>query len=66
MSNMTPTIRTSYRVPLPHDGVWREILNSDAAAYGGSGNGNLGRVIASGGTAELVLPPLATIMLEFE
>ena len=66
ISNMTPTIRTSYRVPLPHDGVWREILNSDAAAYGGSGNGNLGRVIASDGMAELVLPPLATIMLEFE
>jgi len=64
--NMTPALHGDYRLPLPHDGRWREVFNSDAEIYGGSGKGNLGAVRASGGTAQLVLPPLATIMLEFE
>lgn len=62
--NMTPVARAPYRVPLPHDGRWREILNSDAHDYWGSGLGNLGGVTASGGAAMVTLPPLATIMLE--
>lgn len=66
ISNMTPAVRTGYRVPLPHDGTWREILNTDAAAFGGSGQGNLGRVHAEHGAAHVTLPPLATIMLELE
>ena len=68
--NLTPAPRHHYRVPLPQAGNWAEILNSDAVAYGGSGIGNLGRVIADGdGTgsfAELTLPPLAALMLEPE
>jgi len=63
IANMTPAERAHYRVPMPHDGPWREILNSDAVSYGGSGVGNLGRVRAEGGAAVLTLPPLATIML---
>ena len=66
VSNMTPALHESYRLPLPHDGTWREVLNSDATAYGGSGKGNLGSVKASQGAALFVLPPLATIMLEWE
>ncbi|MBV1687359.1 1,4-alpha-glucan branching protein GlgB [Novosphingobium sp. G106] len=66
ISNMTPALRTGYRLPLPHDGAWREVLNSDAAAYGGSGKGNLGQVTAEHGGAHVTLPPLATIMLEYE
>ncbi|MFT4027133.1 MAG: 1,4-alpha-glucan branching protein GlgB [Novosphingobium sp.] len=66
IANMTPATHERYRVPLPHDGVWREVLNSDAATYGGSGKGNLGKVVADGGAANVVLPPLATIMLEWE
>ncbi|MCC6827409.1 MAG: 1,4-alpha-glucan branching protein GlgB [Novosphingobium sp.] len=65
VSNMTPALRTGYRLPLPHDGAWREVLNSDAAAYGGSGQGNLGMVVAQGGAGHVTLPPLATIMLEY-
>jgi 1,4-alpha-glucan branching enzyme len=42
------------------------VLNSDAEIYGGSGQGNLGRVEARDGAAHIVLPPLATIMLQFE
>ncbi len=70
ISNFTPVPRENYRVPLPNAGSWREIMNTDAADYGGSGKGNGGRVEAvagdSGGThALMMLPPLATIMLEF-
>ena len=66
VSNMTPATRSGYRVPLPADGNWREVLNSDAGIYGGSGQGNLGSITAVGGGADLTLPPLATIMLEYE
>ncbi|MFO1105396.1 MAG: 1,4-alpha-glucan branching protein GlgB [Amaricoccus sp.] len=70
ISNFTPVPRSGYRVPLPRAGRWREILNSDAASYGGSGVGNLGGVEAiqddQGIGAAVTLPPLATIWLEFE
>ena len=64
--NMTPAFHGDYVLKLPHDGTWREVLNSDAPIYGGSGKGNLGMVRAEHGRARLVLPPLATLMLEFE
>lgn len=64
--NMTPQVHGHYRLPLPHDGEWREVLNSDAQDYGGSGIGNLGQVTAEAGAAFVVLPPLATLMLEFQ
>lgn len=66
VSNMTPALHSHYRLPLPHDGTWREVLNTDAQCYGGSGQGNLGAVSAHQGAALVVLPPLATIMFEFE
>jgi 1,4-alpha-glucan branching enzyme len=64
VANMTPAQRDNYRVPLPIDGTWQEVLNSDASIYGGSGVGNLGSVRAEGGSAAVTLPPLATIMLQ--
>ena len=64
IANMTPFPRHQYRVPLPADGTWKEMVNSDALQYGGSGLGNLGTVTAKDGGASLTLPPLATIMLE--
>jgi 1,4-alpha-glucan branching enzyme len=66
IANMTPATRSNYIVPLHHDGVWKEVLNSDATNYGGSGIGNLGEVTAKDGQATLTLPPLATIMLLYE
>ena len=66
ISNMTPAFHGDYVLKLPHAGIWREVFNSDAAIYGGSGKGNLGMATAQGGAARLVLPPLATIMLEYE
>jgi 1,4-alpha-glucan branching enzyme len=65
VSNFTPALHSHYRLPLPIDGEWREVLNSDAALYGGSGQGNMGSVEASHGAALVVLPPLATVMFEF-
>jgi 1,4-alpha-glucan branching enzyme len=60
-----------YRTGLPVAGDWDEILNTDAAEYGGSGVGNLGSVVAVaepwGGrpaSAEVTLPPLAGIWLK--
>ena len=68
ISNFTPVPRDNYRVPLPKAGNWREIINTDASEYGGSGKGNGGLVEAraEGGSifATMLLPPLSTIMLE--
>jgi 1,4-alpha-glucan branching enzyme len=69
ITNFTPVLRDNYDVPLPIEGKWREIINTDAEIYGGSGKGNAGEVTAhrrpSGGiAATLVLPPLASIWLE--
>ncbi|PRY92989.1 1,4-alpha-glucan branching enzyme [Hasllibacter halocynthiae] len=71
--NFTPVERASYRVGLPKGGRWAEVLNSDAERYGGSGKGNLGGVTArEGGShgqpfqAEIVVPPLGTVMLRHE
>ena len=68
--NFTPVPRLAYRVGLPRSGEWRELINSDSAAYGGSGMGNLGRVEATATpchgrpySAELTLPPLAALFL---
>ena len=68
--NFTPNPRHGYRLGVPREGQWREVLNSDSAIYGGSGIGNLGAVasdaIAAHGHAQslaLTLPPLAALYL---
>ena len=63
--NMTPALHDHYRLPLPHDGHWVEVLNSDAAIYGGSGQGNMGGINVADGAAFVVLPPLSTMMFQF-
>lgn len=40
--NFTPIVRQNYRVGVPQEGFWKEVLNSDAPLYGGSGQGNFG------------------------
>jgi 1,4-alpha-glucan branching enzyme len=71
--NFTPVPRAAYRIGLPEPGRWREILNTDAAAYGGSNSGNAGAVDAIAGEwaglpchADLMLPPLGTLWLAHE
>ncbi len=61
-----------YRLGLPMAGTWTEILNTDAEAYGGSGAGNLGPVVAEGdgahglpSAATIVVPPLAVVWLRW-
>jgi 1,4-alpha-glucan branching enzyme len=48
VANFSPVPRYDYRIGLPTAGTWREVLNTDAAHYGGSGVGNLGAVQAEG------------------
>jgi len=69
--NFTPLPRYNYRVGVPGKGFWREVLNSDAKEYGGSGNGNFGGVdalpVSSHGryySVSLTLPPLGMVILK--
>jgi len=73
VANFTPVPRVAYRLGVPSGGFWRELLNSDAAEYGGSGMGNLGGVQAEAVPAHgrpyslsLTLPPLAVLFLRAE
>jgi len=69
--NCTPLPRFNYRLGVPFDGVWMEILNTDAAAFGGSNHGNVGGVeatpVPSHGrpfSVNLTLPPLGALYLK--
>lgn len=69
--NLTPVPRSDYRVGVPFRGYWRELLNSDASEYGGSGQGNLGGVDAGPEPAHgrthslrLQLPPLSVLVFK--
>ena len=68
--NLSPVVRERYRLGLPRAGRWLEALNTDSTHYGGSDVGNLGGIVAEPRpwhdqpcSAELVLPPLATLWL---
>ena len=69
--NMTPVERSGYRVGFPEAGRWREVLNTDAAVYGGGDRGNMGGVKTDATpwhdqeqSAEVTLPPLSAIIFE--
>ena len=69
--NFTPVARYNYRMGVPREGHWEEILNTDAADYGGSGLGNLGGVDSHKTGAHgrpfsvnLTLPPLGAVFLK--
>jgi 1,4-alpha-glucan branching enzyme len=66
--NFAPVLRRNYRVGVPRGGFWKEILNSDAKDYGGSGQGNWGGLHAEPikwhhrpCSLSLTLPPLAAL-----
>ncbi len=68
--NFSGAHRTGYRIPFPRPGAWREVLNTDAPEYGGSGRGNPGGVVADDTpwhdqpcSGEVTLPPLSVVWL---
>jgi 1,4-alpha-glucan branching enzyme len=70
VANLSPLPRHAYRVGLPLPGPWRELVNTDAAEFGGTGVGNGGSVLATDTSwhglacsAEMELPPLGVLWL---
>jgi 1,4-alpha-glucan branching enzyme len=70
VANFAAVPHGDYRLGLPAAGEWREVVNTDAEAYTGSGVGNMGVVTAhednlngQPASATVVLPPLATVWL---
>jgi len=71
--NFTPEVRHHYRIGVPYRGIWKEVFNSDAAAFGGSNVLNNAALTTSpvkyhGGdySVSLTLPPLAVTVLKLE
>jgi 1,4-alpha-glucan branching enzyme len=71
--NGTPLPRHNYWVGVPRGGYWKEILNSDAGAYGGSDHGNFGGLEAASIPAHgryhslsLTVPPLGVVFFKNE
>jgi 1,4-alpha-glucan branching enzyme len=71
--NFTPAVRYNYRVGVPHKGYYRELLNSDADIYSGSGMGNMGGVQSEdvpwnvhGQSLSLTVPPLGILILKLD
>ncbi len=69
--NFTPETRFDYRLGMPEAGTWKEVLNSDAEDYGGSGQGNFGRkktesIPAHGcqDSFSITVPPLGMLFLK--
>jgi 1,4-alpha-glucan branching enzyme len=73
IANFSPAVYQGFRVGLPAAGAWREVINTDAADYGGSGVGNMGRVetepVSWHGFAQsalITVPPLGVVWLSPE
>lgn len=69
--NFTPVPRYDYRIGVPWEGFWQEILNSDGRIYGGSGLGNFGGVNSDpvshhgrSSSIRITLPPLAAVVFQ--
>ena len=69
--NLTPTPREGYRLGVPHEGDYKELLNSDSALYWGSNLGNGGGVRSEPvpwqdqpHSIQITLPPLSAVLLK--
>ena len=72
VGHYTPVARKGYRVGVPFGGFWKEIINSDADVYGGTGAGNMGglnaeEVPANGRkfSLNLTLPGNSTVVFKY-
>jgi 1,4-alpha-glucan branching enzyme len=70
VANLSPVVRSGFRLGLPRSTRWKESINTDSSYYGGSDVGNLGGVVPEPipwhdqpFSAELTLPPLAALWL---
>jgi 1,4-alpha-glucan branching enzyme len=74
LTNFSTEPRSDYRIGLPAEGIWKEILNTDAEVYEGTGViGNLGQVVAHpfpshgfDASANVTIPPLGAVWLLFD
>ena len=71
-TNFSPNPQTDYRIGLPMEGVWTEILNTDSLEYDGTGEfGNLGQIVATPlpapdrfrAVATVCVPPMGSVWL---
>jgi 1,4-alpha-glucan branching enzyme len=69
--NHTPVLRDNYRIGVPREGFWKEVLNSDSWSYGGSDKGNYGGIEASPVPSHgkyyslsVTLPPLGIVVFK--
>ena len=67
LTNFSGSVVANLPFILPEPGVWREVLNSDAADFGGAGVGNFGSVTADdSGLTTVTIPSLGTIWFTHE
>jgi 1,4-alpha-glucan branching enzyme len=74
ITNFSSESRPDHQIGLPQEGVWKEILNTDAEVYDGTGLiGNLGKVVAHpvpshgyAASASVTIPPLGAVWLRLE
>jgi 1,4-alpha-glucan branching enzyme len=69
--NFTPFPQYNYRIGVPFNDIWQEVLNSDAKEYGGSGEGNSGSVKSESisfhgmdNSIAIVIPPFSIIIFK--
>ena len=61
VTNFSPVPHENYQLPFPNAGIWREVLNTDDATFGGSGVCNEPVIVGASQIASVKIPPLATV-----
>jgi 1,4-alpha-glucan branching enzyme len=61
VTNFSPVPHENYQLPFPNAGIWREVMNTDDLAYGGSGISNEQLVVGASQIVSVRIPPLATV-----
>ena len=71
VANFTPQCHSNYRIGVPINGFFEEILNTDSANYGGSNVGNMGgkftdewHIHGYDYSLDLTLPPLSILVFK--